>query len=52
MTPVTSEHMDLLEGFLTFSEVHRRWVYAIALVLVGIIAWVDWQVTSASLGFL
>ena len=41
-----------LEAYLTFSEPRRAWVYAIAAVLIAIIAYGDWKLEDVSLGFL
>ena len=41
-----------LEAYLTFSEPRRAWVYAIAGVLIAIIAYGDWKLEDVSLGFL
>ena len=45
-------HMSRLENFLLLSDENRTRVYAIAAALSALIAWVDWRVESASLGFL
>jgi two-component system, LuxR family, sensor kinase FixL len=44
--------MSRLEEFLLLSDENRPRVYAIAAVLSALIAWIDWKVESASLGFL
>ena len=44
--------MSRLENFLLLSDDNRTRVYAIAGVLSALIAWIDWKVESASLGFL
>jgi two-component system sensor kinase FixL len=41
-----------LDGFLVFSDQRRPWAYAIAAVLVAIVAAIDWKVEEYSLGFL
>jgi two-component system sensor kinase FixL len=41
-----------LENFLLLSGENRKRVYAIAATLVAVILWIDWKVTTASLGFL
>ena len=45
-------HMNPLETYLAFSEARRGWVYFIAGVLIALIAYIDWMVVEASLGFL
>src|SRR6476469_6218877 len=45
-------HMSRLENFLLLSDDNRTRAYAIAGVLSALIAWIDWKVESASLGFL
>jgi len=44
--------MNPLETYLSLSEPRRGWVYAIAAVLVAIIAYSDWKIEEVSVGFL
>src|ERR1700674_2101278 len=44
--------MSRLENFLLLADENRTRVYAIAGALSAVIAWIDWKVTTASLGFL
>jgi two-component system sensor kinase FixL len=41
-----------LDAYLAFSEAMPGWLYAIAGVLVALIAYIDWKVEDVSLGFL
>jgi PAS domain S-box-containing protein len=41
-----------LDAYLAFSEAMPGWLYAIASVLVALIAYIDWKVEEVSLGFL
>src|SRR6476620_1433328 len=45
-------HMSRLENFLLLSDDNRARVYALAAALSALIAWIDWRVTTSSLGFL
>jgi len=44
--------MSRLENFLLLSDENRGRVYVIAAALSAVIAWIDWKVETASLGFL
>ncbi len=44
--------MNRLDGFLAYTESHRRVVFAVAVALTGIIAWLDWTFFDVSIGFL
>ena len=44
--------MTRLDNFLAYAESHRLAVCAIAVVLIGLIAWVDWLSPDSSVGFL
>ena len=44
--------MTRLDKFLAYAESNRLMVCAIAIVLIGLIAWVDWLSPDTSVGFL
>jgi two-component system, LuxR family, sensor kinase FixL len=44
--------MQPLEAYLTLSEPRRAWVFAIAAILIAVIAYSDWKIEEVSVGFL
>lgn len=52
MLAVKQVLMNPLESYLSFSEPRRAWVYAIAALMIAIIAYGDWKIEEVSVGFL
>jgi len=52
MTSMQIRQRNPLEDVLELSEQHRAWAYTVTAVLALFIAWLDWRIVTASLGFL